>query len=118
MSKLADSLVSAREHDAFSILTATKHTIWQRHCKRPPFEPTCSFRVVFPRVGMMDENVLELEDDAPELISTGHVDAEAPPDTPPSRVPITIITGMSRLWGTNEVLTMVQDTWGQGRLHC
>lgn len=66
----------------------------------------------------MDENVLELEEDAPKLISTGHLDAEAPPDTSPSRVPITIITGMCTFVGTNKVLTMVQDTWGQGRLHC
>lgn len=44
---------------------------------------------------MMDEGELELEDDVPNLINTRHLDDEAPPDTQPSRVPITIITGMS-----------------------
>lgn len=42
----------------------------------------------------MDEDMLELEDDAPTLVKT-HPDAKLNrPETPPRRVPITIITGM------------------------
>ena len=47
---------------------------------------------------MMDEDALvlhdEVEDEVPILVPAGHLCAEAKLEPPPSRVPITIITGI------------------------
>jgi len=56
---------------------------------------------------MMDENALELEDEVPILVPIGHSSAEANVEPPPSRVPITIITGMSTILELNTALTTV-----------